>query len=76
VSVAMFEPRSGRPYELFIACRPDVQERCQGDTMKATELQFMYADILRAVLMIVLGGNIEAEMLRPKIVSLIRKTIQ
>jgi hypothetical protein len=55
VSVAMFEPRSGRPYELFIACRPDVQERCQGDTMKATELQFM---------------------LRPKIVSLIRKTIQ
>jgi hypothetical protein len=36
----------------------------------------MYADVLRALLMMALGGEIEAEVLRPKIVSLIRKTIQ
>lgn len=76
VSIAMFDPRSGRAHDMFITCRPDLQECCQGDTMKATELQFMYADVLRALLTMALGGKIEAEVLRPKIVSLIRKTIQ
>jgi len=77
VMIAMFDPsRSGRPSELFIACREGLQERCQGDPMKATDLQFMYADILRAVLAVALGGDIEAEVLRPKIVSIMKKTIQ
>jgi hypothetical protein len=61
---------------MLIGCRPDLQERCQGDTMRATELQFIYADVLRALLAMALGGDIEAALLRPKIVSLIRKTIQ
>jgi tetratricopeptide (TPR) repeat protein len=75
VVVAMFEPEGDRPTSLFIACRKDLQERCQGDPMKATELQFMYADILRSVIAAALGGDIEAELLRPKLASIIRKTI-
>ena len=71
----MFEPEGDRPTSLFIACRKDLQERCQGDPMKATELQFMYADILRSVIAAALGGDIEAELLRPKLASIIRKTI-
>jgi hypothetical protein len=43
--------------------------------MKATDLQFMYADVLRAVLAVSLGGDIEADILRPKIVSIIKKSI-
>ena len=43
--------------------------------MRATDLQFMYADVLRALLTVVLGGDIESEVLRPKIVSLIKRTI-
>jgi hypothetical protein len=43
--------------------------------MKGTELQFMYADVLRALFALALGGDIESEVLRPKIVSIIRKTI-
>ncbi|WP_159008527.1 DUF4062 domain-containing protein [Bradyrhizobium sp. S69] len=77
VMIAMFDPsQSGGPSELFIACREDLQERCQGDPMKATDLQFMYADILRAVLAVALGGDIEVEVLRPKISSIMKKTIQ
>ncbi|MDN5005543.1 DUF4062 domain-containing protein [Bradyrhizobium sp. GCM10027634] len=75
VVVAMVEPASDRPRSLFIACREDLQERCQGDPMKATEIQYMYADVLRAVIAVALGGDIEAEVLRPKILSIIRKTI-
>lgn len=77
VMVAMFDPsKSDRPNELFIACQEDLQERCQGDPMRATDLQFMYADVLRAVLAIALGGDIEAEVLRPKIISIMKRTIQ
>ncbi|MEH2480560.1 tetratricopeptide (TPR) repeat protein [Nitrobacteraceae bacterium AZCC 2146] len=76
VAVAMFEHATNGLSGLFIACREDLQERCQGDPMKATELQYMYADVLRAVIAVALGGDIEAEVLRPKIVSIIRKTIQ
>ena len=73
ISVAMFEPPNDRAWELFIVVSTDVQERCRGDAMKATELQFMYADVLRAILDIILGGSIEIEVLRPKILSLVRK---
>jgi tetratricopeptide (TPR) repeat protein len=76
VTIAMFDPKSDRPRELIIACREDLQERCRGDTMQATDLQFMYADVLRALMTIALGGDIEPEVLRPKIVALIKKTIQ
>ncbi len=75
VSMSVRRRASGQTHDIFIACSPDVQERCQGDMLKATELQFMYADLLRALLVITLGGEIESEVLRPKIVSLIRKTI-
>ena len=76
VTVAMFDPRSDRPRELIIACRGDLQERCRGDTMQATDLQFMYADVLRPLVTVALGDDIELEVLRPKIVELIKKTIQ
>lgn len=76
VVVATLEPAANRPRSLFIACREDLPERCQGDPMKATELQYMYADVLRSVIAVALGGDIEAEVLRPKIVTIIRKTIQ
>jgi tetratricopeptide (TPR) repeat protein len=75
VVIVFFEPNAGRTHELIIVCRPDIQQRCQGDPLRATELQFMYADVLRAVLQLVLGGQIESELLRPKIVSLLRSTI-
>lgn len=44
--------------------------------LRGTELQFMYAEVLRALLAVALGGNIELELLRPKIVRLVRKTIK
>ncbi len=75
VTVAMFEPKSDQPRELIIACRDDLQSRCHADPMKATDLQFMYTDVLRALLIVVLGGDIESAVLRPKIVSLITRTI-
>jgi tetratricopeptide (TPR) repeat protein len=75
VVVAQIEADSGRPHELIIACRPDVQQQCHGDPLRATELQFMYADVLRAVLRAALGGQIESDILRPKIISLLRSTI-
>lgn len=75
ITVAMFEPKSDEPRELIIACRDDLQSRCHADPMKATDLQFMYADVLRALLTVVLGGDIDSAVLRPKIVSLIARTI-
>jgi tetratricopeptide (TPR) repeat protein len=75
VAIVFFESGAERTHELIIACRSDVQEKCQGDPLRATELQFMYADVLRAILQVVLGGQIESEVLRPKIVSLLRSTI-
>ena len=75
VAIAYFGASSGEPHELIVACRPDVQQRCQGDPLRATELQFMYADVLRAVLDATSGGQIEFEVLRPKIASLLRSTI-
>jgi len=76
VTVATIDARTEGVRDRIVACRADVQERFQGDMLKATELQFTYATILSAVLEISLGGKIDLDMLRPKIVSLIRKTIQ
>jgi len=75
VRVASAPDAGGRGHDIFIACRPDLQERCQGDMLRGTELQFMYAEVLRALMAVALGGDIEMEVLRPKIVKLIRKTI-
>jgi len=75
VAIVAFENGPRSAHELIIACRPDVEQRCQGDPLRATGLQFMYADVLRAVLQLVLGGQIEPELLRPKIVSLLRSTV-
>lgn len=69
-------PRSGaQPHDVLIACQPDLQGRCQGDMLRGTELQVLYGEVLRAVLVVALGGDIEPEVLRPKIVKLIRQTI-
>jgi hypothetical protein len=75
VRVASARDSGGQGHDIFIGCRPDLQELCQGDMLRGTELQFMYAEILRALLAVALGGDIESEVLRPKIVRLIRKTI-
>jgi tetratricopeptide (TPR) repeat protein len=75
VAIAHFGQTSQSPRHLIVACRPDVQQRCQGDPLKATDLLYMYADVLRAVLQLGFGGDLEDEVLRPKIVSLLRSTI-
>ena len=43
--------------------------------MKVSDLQIMYADALRAVINVALGGEIEDEVLRPKLVALLRSTV-
>ncbi len=50
-----------RPDDLIVACKADAQQKCRGDPMKVSELQFMYADALRAVINVALGGEIEDE---------------
>jgi tetratricopeptide (TPR) repeat protein len=76
VALAYFADNSGKASNLMIACRPDAQERCKGDPLRATELQFMYADALSAVLRVTLGGRVDDEILRPKLAALLRSTIQ
>lgn len=66
---------ASEPHDILVACRPNIQERCQGDMLRGTELQVLYGQVLRAILLVALGGDIESEMLRPKIVKLIRQTI-
>jgi tetratricopeptide (TPR) repeat protein len=75
VSVAVTNRKAGEPHDIFIVCKPDLQERCQGDMLHGTELQILYGEVLRALLAVVLGGDIESEVLRPKIVRIVRMTI-
>lgn len=75
IAIVYSEDKGDHSRDLMIACRPDVQERCQGDPLRATELQFMYADALRSVLFATLEGQVEDEVLRPKIMALLRATI-
>lgn len=74
VGVMAFKGKAGER-SLYVICSRNAQQRCKGDPLQATELQFMYADILRALLYTTLG-EIEEDVLRPKIVSLLRSTIQ
>ena len=75
VSVAVPHRTVGQPHDIFIVCGPDLQERCQGDILRGTDLQLLYGDILRVLLTVALGGDIETDVLLPKLVKLIRKTI-
>jgi hypothetical protein len=75
VSVSMQRRAVGQPHDIFVACRPNIQERCQGDILRGTELQLLYGQVLRALLAVALGGDIESEVLRPKIITLVRQTI-
>lgn len=74
-SVAVANRTADEPHDIFIFCRVDLQERCQGDMLRGTELQLLYGEVLRALLAVALGGDIESEVLRPKVVRLIRMTI-
>lgn len=74
-SVAITSRVAGEPHDIFIVCKPDLQERCQGDMLRGTELQILYGEVLRALLAVALGGDIELEVLRPKVVRLVRMTI-
>jgi len=75
-SIAVFmNERPNGNLEMFVACREDAQERCQGDPLEATDLQFMYAEVIRAILHMSLGDQVDEDVLRPKIVKLLRSTI-
>lgn len=75
VSVSAQRRVVDQPQNILVACRPNIQERCQGDMLRGTELQLLYGQVLRALLVVALGGDIESEVLRPKIVKLVQQTI-
>jgi len=75
VAIAMAEDDTQTRDTIFIACRPDLLSVCRGDPLAATELQFLYADVLRSVLYASLGGTLDNEVLRPKLTALLRSTI-
>lgn len=73
--VVFMNERPNGSLEMFVACRSDAQQRCQGDPREATDLQFMYAEIIRAILHMTLGEEVDDDVLRPKIGKLLRSTI-
>lgn len=75
VAVAASTDENKKVDQLIVACRPDLVSLCRGDPLAATELQFLYGDVLRNVLFAVLGGDINDDIIRPKLVSLIHTTI-
>jgi hypothetical protein len=76
IAIAHFrQDERRRPDDLIVACKADAQQKCRGDPLKVSDLQLMYADALRAVLNATLGGEIEDEVLRPKLVALLRSTV-
>ncbi len=75
VAVAISSNQNGKVDQLIVACRPDLISLCRGDPLAATELQFLYADVLRNVLYAVLGDDLKDDVVRPKLVALIHTTI-